>query len=322
MRAIQIPRQGPPSVMRIADVPDPHADENHLLIDVHAAGVNFADLMMRMGLYPEAPPCPFIPGYEVAGTFPDGRRVAAFTRFGGYAEKAAPPVRAILPIPDSMSFEEAAAIPICYSTAWVALVHMAKVQKGDTVLVEHAAGGVGIAAIQLARKVGAIVYGVTGSPRKAEFVAGLGATPILRGQKWPDGLDIILDPTGPGGLARDLACLAIGGRVVLFGVSEWVEGPVRKTLKTAWRYWRRPMLDPVALLNQNKGVFGLNMLRFADRHDVIKQCAAEIRQGIVDGWVKPRVDRVFPMTQAADAHQWIADRKNVGKVVIKVREGT
>ena len=320
MRVIEIPRFGPPSVLRLTDRPEPAGDADHPRIRVHAAGINFADLMMRMGLYPEAPVTPFIPGYEVAGTLDDGRRVIAFTKFGGYAEVVTAPLRAILPLSDGMSFEEGAALPVCASTAWVALVHMARVQAGDTLLVQHAAGGVGIAAIQIARHAGAIVYGVTGSPVKAEFLKGLGVTPILRGQKWPDGLDVILDPTGLENLERCLAALAAGGRVVLFGFSDYVEGTVRKSLKTLWRHWRRPHLDPVALFNRNIGVFGLNMLTFSDRRDVMKRCADEIAKGVAEGWLKPRVDRVFRLDQAAEAHQWMHDRKNVGKIVLKVRE--
>jgi NADPH:quinone reductase-like Zn-dependent oxidoreductase len=320
VRVIEIPAFGPPSVLRLADRPEPSGDADHPRIRVHAAGVNFADLMMRMGLYPEAPAAPFVPGYEVAGTLDDGRRVVAFTRFGGYAETVTAPLRAILPLPDSMSFEEGAALPVCSSTAWVALVHMARVASGDTVLVEHAAGGVGIAAIQIAKRAGAVVYGVTGSPAKMDFLKGLGVSPLLRGQKWPDGLDIILDPTGLENLERDLSALAAGGRVVLYGFSDYVEGPVRKAIKTLWRHWRRPHLDPVALFNRNIGVFGLNMLTFADRRDVMARCATEIAKGVAENWLRPRVDRAFPLDRAAEAHQWMHDRKNVGKIVLKIRE--
>ena len=319
MRAVQIPRFGAPAVMKVVDAPDPKPDDKHPLIDVHAAGVNFADLMMRMGLYPEAPPCPFVPGYEVAGTLADGRRVVAFTRFGGYAEKAIAPTRAVLPIPDSMTFEEGAAIPVCYSTAWAALIHLARVRRGDAVLIEHAAGGVGIAAIQFAKQAGAIIYGVTSSPLKAEYIKSMGASPIIRGQKWPEGLDVILDPTGPFGLDRDLKALAPGGRVVLFGASDFVEGPTRNAIKTAWRWWRRPMIDPMQLMHHNKGVFGLNMLRFADSHELMKTCVAEITKGIDEGWLKPRVDRTFPLAEAGGAHTWLQERRNVGKVILKVK---
>jgi NADPH:quinone reductase-like Zn-dependent oxidoreductase len=319
VRVIEIPRFGPPAVVRLADRPEPAPDPAHPRIRVHAAGVNFADLMMRMGLYPEAPPLPFVPGYEVAGTLDDGRRVTAFTRFGGYAETVTAPQRAILPLPDGMSFEEGAAIPVCSSTAWVALVHLARVDRGERVLIEHAAGGVGLAAIQIARHAGAGVFGVTGSPAKADVLKGLGVTPVLRGDPWPDGLDVILDPTGVGHLKRDLAALAPGGRLVLYGFSDFVEGPVRKTLKTAWRWWRRPRIDPMSLFHRNVGVFGLNMLTFSARHEVMKRCADGIASGVAEGWLRPRVDRVFPLEQAAAAHQWMHDRKNIGKIVLKVR---
>ena len=319
MKAVEIPRPGPPEVMRVVEKPDPQPKPGELLIDVRAAGVNFADIMGRMGLYPDAPPFPFVCGYEVAGTLADGRRVLAFTRFGGYASKAVSPERAVVPLPDTMSFEEGAAIPVVYSTAWVALVAMARVAAGDRVLVEQAAGGVGIAAIQIAKQAGAEVWGVVSTDAKAEFLRGLGVTALVRGRDpWPRDLDLILDPTGASALPRDLEHLTPSGRVVLFGASEMVGGRTRSLLRAGWRYFRRPRIDPYDLMNRNRGIYGLNMLTLSQRRDLIDRGMREIMKGAAEGWINPRVDRTFPLERAAEAHAYIQDRRNIGKVVLTV----
>jgi NADPH:quinone reductase-like Zn-dependent oxidoreductase len=301
----------------MAERPDPRPAPGHLLITVRAAGVNFADIMGRMGLYPDAPPFPFVPGYEVAGTLPDGKRVIALTRFNGYAEKVVTPTEAVVPLPDALSFEEGAAIPVVYTTAWVALVAMARLAAGDRMLVEHAAGGVGLAAIQIARHAGAEVFGVVSSNAKAQFLQDLGVVPIVRSRDpWPQALDVILDPTGPSGLERDLRHLRPSGRLLLFGASEMVEGPTRRLLRVAWRYWRRPRLDLYVLMNRNRGVFGLNMLHLAEAPEIVSRALHEVMGGVADGWVKPRVDRTFPLAQAGQAHAYLQARKNIGKVVL------
>lgn len=319
MRVAEIPRAGAPDVFRLVERPDPAPRDGQVVIDVRAAGVNFADVMGRMGLYPDAPPFPFVCGYEVAGTLPDGRRVMAFTKFGGYASKVATPERGVVPLPDGMSFEEGAAIPVVYSTAWVALVAMARVAAGDRVLVEQAAGGVGIAAIQIAKHAGAEVFGVVSTDAKADFLRGLAVKPLVRDRdEWPRDLDVILDPTGANSLPRDLDHLAAAGRIVLFGASELVTGRKRSMLKAGWRYLKRPRIDPYALANANRGIFGLNMLHIAGAPGLMERAMKDIMKGAAEGWIKPRVDRTFPLEKAADAHAYMQDRKNVGKIVLTV----
>src|SRR5436305_8217952 len=183
MRAVVITRHGPPEVLEVQERPDPQPRPGEVLIDVRAAGINFADLMARLGLYPDAPKPPCVIGYEVAGTIAavgsateglsPGDRVVAPTRFGGYAERAVSPADGVVRIPDELDFETAAAIPINYTTAWEALIRQANLQPGERVLIQAAAGGVGIAATQIARRRGAEVWG-TASPGKHAAIRGFG----------------------------------------------------------------------------------------------------------------------------------------------------
>lgn len=317
MRVVQVARYGPPEVLKIAEQPDPVPTQDQVLIQVRAAGVNFADLMMRMGLYPEAPPRPFVPGYEVAG-IAEGRRVVAVTRFGGYSEKVAVPRRKVFPLPDLLSFEEGAAVPVVYLTAWCALEGIARVRPGDRVLIHSAAGGVGLAAIQLAKRRTDRITGVVGSAEKAEFLRTLGVTPVVRGRDELRGpFDVILNNIGGKSVLQDMNLLAPLGRIVLYGATDVVGGTRRSVFRALGFLMRQPSLKPIWLMNQNKAVGGLNLLQLWDAEEPLQDAMADILSG-VGGWLKPRVDRVFPLERAAEAHAYLQARKNIGKVVLTV----
>lgn len=300
MRVIEIPRAGPPEVMRVVEKPDPDGD---VVIDVRACGVNFADLMGRLGIYPDAPPYPFVPGYEVAGAA-EGRRVIAATRFGGYATRVAVPRDRIIELPDALTFEEGAAIPVNYLTAWVALMEMARVRAGERVLVHSGAGGVGIAAIQIARHAGAQAIGVVGTEEKAAFVRGLGAEAVVRPAPLPEA-DVVLDPRSPSAWAETKARV-----VVLYGAQTFIGGRA----SAAWQYLTRKKIDPVRLMNSNRGVYGLNMLHVAEAD--LRRGLDAILAGVRDGWVRPTIAATFPLERAADAHRYLHERRNIGKVVL------
>lgn len=317
MRVVEIPRAGGPEVLRVREVPDPEPAAGQVLVDARASGVNFADVMGRLGIYPDAPKFPYVPGYEVAGVA-DGRRVIAVTRFNGYAEKVLARPENVVPLPENLSFEEGAALPVNYVTAWVALVRMARVAAGHRVLVEHGAGGVGIAALQIARHLGAEVYAVVGSAPKADFIASRGARPVIRGEAWPERLDVILDPTGWGGLDRDLKHLAPSGCVVLYGASELVTSKKPRRLAALLGILRRPRIDPVRLINRNRGVYGLNLMTYWRESDDYRSVIEAVLGGVRAGWLKPHVGKTFPLEQAAQAHDYLQDRKNIGKVVLTV----
>ena len=226
MRAVVITRHGPPEVLEVQQRPDPVAGAGQVLIEVRAAGVNFADLMARLGFYPDAPKPPCVVGYEVAGTITAlgegvgdglsvGDRVIAPVRFGGYAERVSAQADGVVGLPESLSFEQGAAIPINYVTAWEALVRAGNLQPGERVLIHAAAGGVGIAATQIARRVGAEIWG-TASPSKHEAIRGFGVEhPIdYTRSGWERSvpkLDLVMDALGGASFRRSYGLLRGGG---------------------------------------------------------------------------------------------------------------
>ncbi|MCW2959230.1 MAG: oxidoreductase, partial [Solirubrobacterales bacterium] len=247
MRAVVITAHGSYDVLRVQERPDPACGAGQVGIEVKAAGVNFADVMARMGLYPDAPDTPCVVGYEVSGIVTEvgdgvqgiavADRVMAGTQFGGYAERVVVPASDVVPLPDALSFEQGAAIPVNYATAWAGLVGYGSLREGDRVLLHAAAGGVGIAATQIARRHGGEVWG-TSSPAKHEAIRGFGVQHPLdytrRG--WEKGLpsfDLVMDAIGGESLRRSYGMLRAGGRVVAFGASSVVAGEKRSLLKAA-----------------------------------------------------------------------------------------
>src|SRR5712691_2753134 len=214
MRAVVITKHGGPGVLEGQEMADPELGPGQVRIAVAAAGINFADVMARMGLYPDAPKTPCVIGYEVAGTIlelgegvsdsqpplANGQRVFAGTKFGGYASQVVVPASDVVPLPDGLSFEQGAAIPVNYATAWAGLVGYGNLQPGERVLIHSAGGGVGVAATQIAKRFGGEVYG-TASPGKHARISELGVDHALDYTKpgWESGLpkfDLILDAIG------------------------------------------------------------------------------------------------------------------------------
>src|SRR2546421_4848353 len=231
MRAVVITKHGPPDVLQVQERPAPDRPlGGQVAIDVAAAGINFADTMARVGLYPDAPKPPCVVGYEVAGTVLDvgpgvdnvhaGQRVMGGTRFGGYAEQVVVKAADVVPLPDELSFEQGAAIPVNYPTAWAGLVRYGTLQGDERVLIHAAAGGVGIAATQIAKRQGAEVYG-TASASKHEAIRGFGVDHALDYTRsgWERDLpefDVIMDAIGGKSFRTSYNLLAPGGRPVCF----------------------------------------------------------------------------------------------------------
>lgn len=318
MRVAEIPRTGPPEIFRIREYPTPSPSADETVISVKAIGINFADIMGRLGLYPDAPPFPFVPGYEVAGLEQGtGRRVVALTRFGGYATEVVVPRRNVYRLPESLSFEEGAALPVNYLTAWCSLVDLARIRSGDRVLIFQAAGGVGIAALQIARHFGATVWGTVGSDPKADFLRSVDVHPIVYTRESPKGpFDIILDPRGGSTFREDMQLLAPFGRIVFYGASELVTGTRRNMLRVAWQLLRWPKIKPLALMNSNKGIYGLNLMKLQGHPELIVELSKILLKAVEEGWVRPRVDKTFPLERVAEAHRYIQERRNIGKVVL------
>jgi NADPH:quinone reductase-like Zn-dependent oxidoreductase len=332
VRAVVITKHGPPSVLQVQDRPDPPPPTaGQVRIEVRAAGVNFADHLARVGLYPDAPKVPSVVGYEVAGTIAAvgngvdparvGERVLAGTRFGGYAEIVNAGANDTVPLPDSMSFEQGAAVPVNYATAWAALHGYGSLRAGERVLVHAAAGGVGIAAIQLAKAAGATVHG-TASPGKHTQLAALGIDQAIdyRRDGWWKGLgtyDMVLDGLGGTSLKRSFGLLRPGGRLVAYGLSALQQGEKRSLLRAAPH--ALAMLRGFSLISQlsdSKTVVGINMLRLWDDRGTLEPWIGPLSTALWDGTASPVVHAAVPFADAPEAHRILAARENVGKVVL------
>jgi NADPH:quinone reductase-like Zn-dependent oxidoreductase len=330
MRAIVITGRGGPDVLKIEERPDPQAKAGEVAIDVHAAGVNFADLMARVGVYPDAPPLPAVVGYEIAGVVSArgqgvhgvavGDRVMAATRFGGYAEKVAVDARNVVALPREMSFEEGAAVPVNYATAWTALVRFGSLQPGERVLVHAAAGGVGIAATQIAKHIGAEVWG-TASQSKHEAIRAIGVDRALdyRHAGWERDLppfDVVLDAIGGRSFRTSYDLLRPGGRLVCFGASSVMSGEKRSIRSALQTIVRMPRFNLVKQMGDSKAVIGLNLLTLWDAAGSLEPWVAPLRDLLDAGVVRPRVAASVPFDRAPEAHRLLQERRNVGKVVL------
>lgn len=338
MRQVWITRAGPPEVLRVKEAPDPEPRAGELRIRVEAAGVNFADIMGRMGLYPDLPGIPIVVGYEVGGRVDAvgpgmdgswvGRDVLAMTRFGGYSDVVCVPENQAFARPDGMSAEQGAALPVNYFTAYMLVVVMGGLRKGETMLVHSAGGGVGIAATQLAKHVGATVIG-TASSSKHEFLRGIGVDHLIdyRREDFEKrtkeitggrGVELILDAVGGESFKKGYRLLAPSGRLGMFGMSSAATGKQRSVLSLLRTMATMPWLQftPVSLTDQNKGVFGVNLGHMWNEVERIRGWAGDLLELWKKGVVRPHVDKVFPFAQAAAAHHYIQDRKNLGKVLL------
>jgi NADPH:quinone reductase-like Zn-dependent oxidoreductase len=330
MRAVVITKHGGPGVLQVQERPDPAPGPGEVRIAVAAAGVNFADVMARMGLYPDAPKTPCVVGYEVAGTILElgegvedlshGQRVAAGTKFGGYASQVVVPVGDVVALPDELTFEQGAAIPINYATAWTGLIGYGSLQFEERVLVHSAGGGVGIAATQIAKRAGAEVYG-TASPGKHARITELGVDHALDYTKagWERGLpkfDVILDAVGGSSFRRSYALLRPGGRLVAFGASAVVSGERRNVVRALRAVARMPRFNLVKQMSESKAVIGLNMLSLWKDRETLQPWIAPLRQMLDDGTIKPVVAGAFSFEDAGAGQSMIVERRNVGKVVL------
>lgn len=332
MRAVVITKHGDPSVLKVQERPDPPPPgPGQLRIDVRAAGVNFADHLARVGLYPDAPKLPAVVGYEVAGIVtavgdgvdPDrvGERVLAGTRFGGYAEIVNVAAADSVALPEAVTFEQGAAVPVNYATAWAGLHGYGSLRAGERVLIHAAAGGVGIAAIQFAKAAGAEIHG-TASPGKHAKLAEFGVDRAIdyRQDNWWKGLgpyDMVLDALGGTSLRRSYHLLRPGGRLVGYGISNMQEGEKRSLRKAAPH--ALAMLRGFNLIDQlseSKTVIGLNMLKLWDDRGSLEPWITPLSEALQDGTVSPVVHAAVPFAEAPEAHRILAARENIGKVVL------
>ena len=341
MRAVVITRHGGPDVLQVQERPDPPVGPGEVRIAVKAAGINFADTLARTGLYPDSPKVPCVVGYEVAGevesvgdgveSVEPGDRVLAGSRFNGHAELVTVRENMVYALPERLSFEEGAAVPVNYATAQAGLVVMGGLQAGERVLIHAAAGGVGISATQIAKRIGAEVFG-TASASKHDAIRAQGVDHAIdyRGQDYVaevrritagEGIDVALDALGPSSFRKDYRLLRPGGRLIMYGASEVQTGETRSmpaALRTLAKspFSSMPWWKGLGVMNENKGVFGLNMLAWWDAEGSLDRVIGPLLPLLQQGELKPVVAEAFPFDRAPDAHRFIAERRNVGKVVL------
>jgi NADPH:quinone reductase-like Zn-dependent oxidoreductase len=335
VRQAVIPRHGDATVFEIREAPDPVPGPGEIRVRVRAAGVNFADILARIGLYPDAPKPPVVVGYEVAGVVDavgagvtsayEGDRVVALTRFGGYADRVVVPADQAYRFPDRLSDAEAAAVPVTYLTAAIALYRMAAISSGETVLVHNAGGGLGIAATQLARLRRATVIG-TASAAKHDALRSFGVdftidyrtadvasevSRVTRGR----GVDVILDPIGGSSFGRSYRMLAPLGRLIMLGISS-MSGERRHALTVLRSWWAMKPFQPLSLINRNRGVFGLNLGHLWGERRQLQPVMDLLLSELSAGRLEPVVAKTFPLERVSDAHRFIQSRSNIGKVVL------
>ena len=336
MRRMVVTKNGAPGVIEIQEMADVVPNSDEVLIETAFAGVNFADCLMRLGIYRPRPKPPFTPGYELSGTIiavgddvkgmSVGQRVVAATPNGAQASHVAVRAKRCFSVPDDISLETAAAVPVTYLTAWHMLVHLGNIQSNDSVLIHGAAGGVGTAATQICQmhRVERILG--TASARKREAVTEFGVhfidrnnedfVTVVREMTEGEGVDHILDPIGGTNMRRSLSALAHGGRLYAFGLSEAAPTDRFRPLKALRALRRMPKLSPTVMMSRNQGVFGVHIGTFT-REAILRSHMGNILAGLESGDLKPVIDSVIPLDDAAEAHQRMHDGLNIGKILLQ-----
>ncbi len=317
MRAVHIATLDGPAAVELVDIPQPEPGSDQVLIRVRAAGVSFPELLQTRGLYQLQPPLPFVPGSEVAGevvSAPEGSglapgdRVAALVLLGGFAEHALAPADAVFPLPDSLSFEKGAAIPLNYMTAHFGLVARGGITEGESVLVHGAAGGVGTASIQVAKAFGAgKVVAVTSTPEKGEVATAAGADEVVLADGFKDvvkaagGVDIVVDPVGGDRFTDSLRCLKEDGRLLVIG---FTAGEI-------------PTVQVNRLLLNNVSVVGVGWGAYVlPRQGYVRGQWDALLPHIESGVIDPPVGATFGLDAAGDALLTLDERRATGKIVL------
>jgi len=341
MKQLTYTKTGGYEVLKVQIVPDLKPGNGEVLIQVKAAGLNFADILARKGQYPDGPSTPCVMGYEVSGIVSEvgskvakdwvGKEVIALCKFKGQAEQVVVKEMQVYEKPKRLTFEEAAAIPVNYLTAWVLMKTMGGLTENESILIHNAGGGVGIAALDIAKHIGAKTYG-TASSSKHDFLAkrGLDHAIDYRNKDWlvelmkltnNKGVDLVIDPLGGKEWKRSYNALRATGRLGMFGISvastNSKGGLVAKfnLIKTVLSM---PKFGPLSLLDKNRGVFGVNLGHLWHEPEKAMLWTKTILKGVEDGWVKPHVDATFTLEEAEQAHRYLEERKNIGKVIFRL----
>ncbi len=337
-----VPRYGGPEVLTLREKPRERVGLGQVRIKVAFAGVNFADLAARAGVYGPAPKPPFSLGFEVSGTieeaaegsgFDEGDRVLAVTRFGGYTDEVVIDAVRARKIPGRMTLEEAAALPAQYLTAYHALVEVAHAKRGEKVLVHAVAGGVGTATVQLCKHFGLTSFGTASSEAKLAFARGQGLDHGINYEKQDfeeevkrltdgEGVDIALDANGGASFGKSYECLARGGRLIIYGAAAALPKSVsirgiKDWPKAALEVARQKWFHPFELISRNASVCGLQLLLMWDRTDIFAKELEELVHLYERGAVRPVVDEIFRLREASAAHRYLHERRTRGKVLLQ-----
>ncbi|MCA9606433.1 MAG: zinc-binding dehydrogenase [Myxococcales bacterium] len=337
MRAVWIRKHGGPQVLEVRETEDPTPGPGQVRVRAKACGLNFAEVSARQGIYPDAPKPPCIVGYEGAGLvdavgdgvddLPNGTRVMFISQFGGHADTVVVGRHQVVPIPDAMSFEDAAAMPVNYLTAHQMLFRVRRLAPGDKVLVHAAAGGVGTAALQLCRTVEGVTTFGTASASKHDHLRAQGCDhPIdyrsedyvaaVRAITGGQGIDCVLDALGGADWKKGYSLLAPGGVLICFGLANASKAGTRSLLKVAGQILSVPRYNPIALMGDNRAVAGVNLGAMWQYHDHIQDGLQTLVRYWEAGQAKPHIDSTFPFEQAGEAHGRLEHGKNVGKVLL------
>jgi len=344
MKAIFLERHGAPEVLLEREISSPPIRADEVRVKVMATGVNFADLLQRLGLYGSAPELPYVPGFEVAGLvsevgsavsdLAETDRVVGLAKRGGYAEEICLPAESVRRLPENLSFSQAAALPVNYLTAWFCLFAMGNLGPGARLLIHGGTGGVGLAAVQLALEDSVQIFSTVGSERKKKFLQTAGVEHVINYNRTDfkqyvqeathgEGIDVILDAVGGSNLRKSYEILAPMGRLISYGLSAAAPGKRKSWAKVLLAWWRTPRFGPLEMIGRNAGVFGFHLAHLGPRQSKAREALDAIVQKTEAGVLAPVVSAEFPLSAdgAIQAHHYLHERRNIGKVLLIRQEG-
>ena len=336
MKQIVISKYGAPEVLQVRNAETPSPKSGEILIKNHFSGVNFSEVMARMKLYPGAPKPPCTIGGECSGVieaigqgvngFSVGQRVMAFSRFESYASHVCTPEGMVMPLPNEFSLEQGAAFPVVYITAYQMLFDLGNLRAGDTVLIHGAGGGVGTAAIQIAKSLDVKIIG-TASKWKHPRLKEMGVDCCIDYQHEDvvgkvksftkdKGVDVIIDPVGSKNWKMSYKCLGIMGKLIIFGDQDLVTGFKLNPFTAIKELWSMPTYKPMSLMSSNKSIMGYHLGRMQGAEEKITRSVLALNELAKEGHISPIIDKIFPFTDAPGAHRYMQERKNFGKIII------
>ncbi len=326
IKVIEIKKAGDARAFQVKELEAREPLANEVMVDVHFSGINFADILMRQGLYPGAPAFPFVPGYEISGVikkvgkdvvlFKEGDRVVAGCHFGGYASCVTLPDWQVKPLPESWSLEEGASVTVSFLTAYLTLFDEGRVRTGDKVLIDCATGALGSLCTQMLLSNGVHVHGLTSSPNKKSVLEERGVKAFTHDEFYADSslkdYDFILNSQGGASIKKHYNRLAKTGRVVCIGASGAVGAGKRNIFKALKTVLSMPKFNPIDLMNDNRGIYGLNALKFFEDAEFL----SKRMDRFADFDAKPVVDKAFPYQDVGEAHSYIEQKRSRGKVLL------